>query len=381
MQHEDIIYDAAILRMVAHLERFLRSNSGGEVSLMKAAEQWCKVHGAQKSVRQSMKRVVTVRNQIAHSPDRRMNYEDFSKFRRECARLDNQLGGKTGMRKVMTSWTLPYKMGNAGDVIKHGALAVFTEWYFKDNRAPFLTFADPFGGRPWGHPLHPEISARISRLLDTPLKHAQPQASAKHPRIFGSAHAVLNVAKKVGGANSARAEVSDRDRNARGDLETSGLHLIDEEGFDPNDGYSVLRLTDKFHLILIDPFSDFLRDEFSGGKNGVRFPKILEAIKNDLDLWIAVFVLNLYPDNHIGNAYAKYKKEHLADWAIGLHCPKTDMPEVDGKSHSDMLLISSQVKSAPDNVAKLRENLRKFAERASKEIGVKIGDAMKWPRT
>ena len=43
--------------------------------------------------------------------------------------------------------TLPYDMGNAGDLLKHGVLAEHVRWHAV--WACRFDFLDPFGGKPW----------------------------------------------------------------------------------------------------------------------------------------------------------------------------------------------------------------------------------------
>lgn len=47
---------------------------------------------------------------------------------------------------------LPYTMGNAGDLIKHGLISEFLNWYLKKDHKQ-TNFYDPFGGRPWQEPI------------------------------------------------------------------------------------------------------------------------------------------------------------------------------------------------------------------------------------
>ncbi len=66
----------------------------------------------------------------------------------------------------MCAASLPYDMGNAGDMIKHGLLAEYVEWWCVSQRKR-IKFLDPFGGRPWLEPPHE------ATLL--PLLHRQPR--------------------------------------------------------------------------------------------------------------------------------------------------------------------------------------------------------------
>ena len=57
--------------------------------------------------------------------------------------------------------TLPYHMGNAGDLLKHGVLAEFVRW--QCGLGVPLRFMDPFGGEPWTRPV-PEVARRVRAL-------------------------------------------------------------------------------------------------------------------------------------------------------------------------------------------------------------------------
>ena len=66
--------------------------------------------------------------------------------------------------------TLPYYMGNAGDLLKHGVLAEYVRWQCGQGiRSGSL---DPFGGEPWGDAI-PEVVRRVRALTDGALRAAQ----------------------------------------------------------------------------------------------------------------------------------------------------------------------------------------------------------------
>ncbi len=69
----------------------------------------------------------------------------------------------------MKASKLPYDMGNVGDLFKHGMLAEFVEWWLKHNDNEFV-FLDPFAGRPYVLPPHPEVISRMQLLPDCALK-------------------------------------------------------------------------------------------------------------------------------------------------------------------------------------------------------------------
>ena len=375
-QHEDIIYDAAILRMAACLEWLIQERHGESARFnLRDVERFCDCARAPGHVRDKMREVVKIRGQIAHKRnlDHQVNFNLFSQTRGYCLRVDewaeDKLGLTTGIRDVMVSHSLPYLMGNASDVIKRGALAELTDWFFASRPDAILRYADPFGGRPWGRPLNAEIPARIEAVSsDCELRSAQPHPDA---RIYGSAHVVRNVASAAG--REARVFASDSDKLARSDLEASGLQLLQERrGYSSKDGHSILNLVDEFDLILVDPFSNFLRDEF-WKNDGKHFREMLKAVRTpeSCGLWLAVFVLNMNPRNRVGEKYADFKRE-IANLFIGLHCPKIPDSEVHGEDRfeTEILLISSQVKEG--KISGLRKRLIRFAESAQSALNADI---------
>ena len=127
-------------------------------------------------------------------------------------------------------------------------------------------------------------------------------------------------------------------------------------------------------MILIDPFSNFLRDEF-WKRDGKYFPEMLRVVQSHNELWLAVFTLNMDPHNKVGTAYDKFKQD-LKPYAVGLRCPKIDNSGVNGENgfETEILLISSQVKEG--NANKLRERLERFRKSASSALGVEITNAL-----
>lgn len=148
---------------------------------------------------------------------------------------------------------LPYTMGNAGDLIKHGLLAEFIYWHCRDLRQR-LSFYDPFGGRPWQEPVHDKVAERIKRLGPCPFKQAQEDIIQGY---YGSSHIVAQIS--ASNDNKINIYSSDRDGDARDDLKNTGIQPIDLNGFNSDNGYSIIdcNFSDtEDTLILIDPFYD-----------------------------------------------------------------------------------------------------------------------------
>ncbi|MGH9386200.1 MAG: hypothetical protein ACRD2N_18140 [Vicinamibacterales bacterium] len=206
--------------------------------------------------------------------------------------------------------SLPYDMGNAGDLVKHGLLAEFTQWWCEYMSKP-LCFLDPFAGRPWVSPPNPEVSRRVKALpsgVSGAIQRAQPDPDN---RYYGSCYVVLNVAHALGCA--AEVLFSDSDPNARQTFEGhDGFRELECNGFSKSDGFSILDSDCRGDLLLLDPFGNFLRDRASDvipkvGKASARFACVL-------------FVLNLNPKNPVGQRYGRLRADYLsAAWS--LLCP------------------------------------------------------------
>ncbi len=118
----------------------------------------------------------------------------------------------------MCAAPLPYDMGNAGDMIKHGLLAEYVEWWCV-SQPKRIKFLDPFGGLPWLEPpIAQQVIIRMQSLGDCALSRAQTNPAQ---RYYGSGHVVRNAAMASGG--EAMVLVSDANRDAVKDLIRSGL--------------------------------------------------------------------------------------------------------------------------------------------------------------
>jgi hypothetical protein len=151
----------------------------------------------------------------------------------------------------LKSKPLPYTMGNAGDLIKHGLLEEFINWHCRDLRQR-LIFFDPFGGRPWQEPVHVEVAERIERLDPCPLKQAQEDIIQGY---YGSSHIVAQIS--AANDNKINIYSSDSDADARDDLKNTGINPMNLNGFNNNNGYSIIdcNFSDtEDTLILIDLF-------------------------------------------------------------------------------------------------------------------------------
>ncbi|MGD8568960.1 MAG: hypothetical protein PVJ39_12795 [Gammaproteobacteria bacterium] len=159
----------------------------------------------------------------------------------------------------MNASPLPYDMGNAGDLIKHGIVAEFTQWWLDGQQGDFV-FVDPFGGRPFAEPPHEKVIRRVEQLPDCALRDAQPDYM---DRYYGSGNVVRNICRSK--KRNARIVVSDRDPDALRDLLACGFVPLRWHDFDPLESFSIVNCVPaenhtRISLLLIDPFGDFLSD-------------------------------------------------------------------------------------------------------------------------
>ena len=109
---------------------------------------------------------------------------------------------------------LPYDMGNAGDLPKHGVVAEFVQWRC-ESRTSFR-FIDLFGGLPWGSPVA-AVAKRVQALPDCALRRAQ--TGFDENRYYGSGLVARHVAEAAG-IERIRVLASDLDPAHRAQLHT-----------------------------------------------------------------------------------------------------------------------------------------------------------------
>jgi hypothetical protein len=254
---------------------------------------------------------------------------------------------------------LPYDMGNAGDLVKHGLLAEFAEWWCGHERRP-LRFLDPFAGQPWTSPPKKEVTRRIEALPHCAIRDAQPEPTT---RYYGSSYVVLNAAKAVG--CSSAVYVSDSDSAALEAFQEPALNRLECAGFSPSDGFSILGAEIQGDLLLLDPFADFLP------RRAVEvIPKIATASAR---IAVVLLVLNLNPENRVGQQYRQLRSQHLsAAWF--LNCPKLPPHRgVEGESRYevDVLLAWRALAEHPAR-NDLRNRIDTYAQFLSGVLDAKI---------
>ena len=399
MAYKDKIYDITALEMFKRLEVFLNSrlsrkpaDSEQKPTVERKIDWFCAEEKVPSAWREKMHHIRRRRNDIVHpqdaarlvqfcpNPVQVLDLSQFKKFQKDCFALDNFISPKFGalrMKEIMIP-TLEYRIGNAGDLIKHGLLAEFVEWWEGEGRES-LQVADTFAGCPWGH-LTPddEVGERLFSLKNCALQRAYPSSTSD--LYLGSSHLVRRIAENLG--LKASIHMSDRDNAARCNLENSILehesmqliHLPKGVDGKAHDGYAILD-SDRsggYDLILIDPYSEFLRDEFFRGSSPKHFTKILNLVKSNQNLFVAVFVLDMKKTNSVGRKFSDFKRDNLRDCSFSLRCPKIVESNLgESRFDSEILLISKQI--ADRKCGGLHSRLRDFADKATDALkGIKV---------
>ncbi len=263
-----------------------------------------------------------------------------------------------------------YTMGNAGDIIKHGLLAEFVEWWKDSNNKTLpLRVADTFGGHPWG-----ENDKITSKLKDSECYALGRAYSEEDDKYLGSSHLIRQVAEKS--KLKVSIDIFDRNKAVHRKLDEfkrkDSMKLIK---LPYDDGYNILcdkKEPWKYNLILIDPYSEFLKGEFWDEGDPRYFTRIIELTEQYPNLFVAVFVLD--DKEKEGERFDNFKRCKLSHCAFSLRCPKQ------GKSifDTEILLIGQQI--ADGKCDKLRERLECFAPKASDVLLLPCDEKVKfWP--
>lgn len=258
---------------------------------------------------------------------------------------------------------LPYDMGNAGDLLKHGVLAEFVQWLCEMHAS--FRFIDLFGGVPWEAPVG-EVARRVRALPDCALRAAQTGLGIN--RYYGSGMVARHAAEGRG-LRSVRVLTGDRVPAHRARLRAAGLSMIEEDfpgwGLDAGhyDAYAALAeiagCTDYNDLVLIDPFAEFLHRH---ARSVV--PRLPELASRSA---VLLFALNRDPRNRVGRRFDALLEEHLPG-AWRLTCPPLPEQGVKGESkyHAEVvlaapLLLAHRHSLETTNVLTLRERVTEFA--------------------
>ena len=268
--------------------------------------------------------------------------------------------------------TLPYDMGNAGDLLKHGVLAEFVHWQCRLGIP--LRFMDPFGGEPWGRPV-PEVERRVRALKPSALQAAQ--SDIDEGRYYGSSLLVRRAAEAAGGRSvyvlSGDACAARRER-----LRECGLSMLDEalpglgaaSGGDRYDGYdafeAIARLAVEGDLALIDPFYD----DFVEQRARTVVPQMAAMAERAA---VLLFLLNQNPRSPASRRFDALLDNRLRG-AWRMTCPPLQGTGLKGESkyHAEVVLAASLLRNAERtrDVAVLRQRLTDYMKRLARLLGV-----------
>lgn len=252
--------------------------------------------------------------------------------------------------------TLPYDMGNAGDLLKHGVLAEFVRWRCESGGS--CRFIDLFGGEPEG-PAAAEVARRVRALPDGALRAAQTVIG--EGRYYGSGLVALRAG--AAGPGEVRVLTADRDSERRKRLRAAGLSMLDEEfprcgaragRYDAWTAFDELApALDDGDLVLLDPFAEFVRD-----RAPAVVPRMADAVRRGA---VLSFALNLDPGNRKGRRYDALLARYLPG-AWRMTCPPLPgRNEVRGESkfHADVVLAARPLLGGSE-AHRLRTRLETF---------------------
>ena len=260
--------------------------------------------------------------------------------------------------------SLPYDMGNVGDLLKHGVLAEFVRWQCDLGRS--FRFFDLFGGEPEG-PALARFARRVLALPDGALRAAQ--MGIDEGRYFGSGIVARNAA-----TNASRGTIQvlsgDRDSERRERLRAAGLAMVDEEfprwraGADRYDAYAafgeIVDILGEDDLVLLDPFHEFLPRMAR-----TVVPQMATASRRAA---VLLFALNLEPGNSVGRRFDALLERHLPG-AWRMTCPP-----VNGelRFHADVVLIARSLvkRDSGHDVQLLRRRLTDFTKHLASALGM-----------
>ena len=264
--------------------------------------------------------------------------------------------------------SLPYDMGNAGDLLKHGVLAEFVRWQCESKGA--FRFLDPFGGEPWSAP-RDEVARRV-RSLPEECALRSVQSEIDRGRYCGSGLVVRRVADACGRAG-VRVLVSDQDPAKRKRLQECGLSMLTEDfpgcsgsGYDAYAAFDeIVRGAKDGDLVLLDPFHKFLPN---------KAPKVVPRMAEMAGrASVLLFALNLDPKNEVGRRFDKFLRNHLPG-AWRMTCPPLRDTGVKGEStyHAEVILAARAFRddARRHDVAALWMRLREFSRHLATALGL-----------
>ena len=412
-----MIYDAMALRLAVSLEAFIlnrcaKLNDKDKVrwdkkSVLERTNALSPYFGSNMGeIKEKLDKIQGERNNVAHSKGEMglrpyFNYDQFREFRRTCSELDVMLDEAKGEGKAMEAspmrsimfHSLQYDMGNAGDLLKHGALSIIVRWWcrhYGTSKNP-LRFVDTFGGCPWEEVENASIKKRLIDINDDFVRNCLWDKNMDSNLYYNSVHIVARAVKEVAGKVKAKIYTSDKNEIARIDLEASKwkaphFKLLGDKhpDFKCEDGYSIFKYANEFNLILIDPYSDFLRYAKK------HFNRINNIINENPTIFIMVFILDMYTEQEkkqdtsegvkrVHDNYCKIR-DTFKHCAFSLRCPAITESEVKGESKYDaeILIISKQFETN-SKTAELQGELKSYADALAKVLPLHGKEIKFWP--
>ena len=273
---------------------------------------------------------------------------------------------------------LPYDMGNAGDLLKHGVLAELITWQCELGMC--FRFMDPFGGEPHGPPVQ-EVARRVRALTKGALRTAQ--VEIENGRYFGSGLLVQRAARAAA-CGEVRVLSGDISSARRRRLRECGLSMLHKE-FQPqgaeadhgvqygHDGYKMLDViatnAQVGDVVLIDPFFD----HFVQRRASAVVPKIADIANHGT---VLLFVLNPSPVDVAGQRFDRLLGEHLRG-AWRMTCPPLCETSVRGEStyHAEAVLAARQLteKDCRDSTGLLWNRIAAFTRQLADILGFTSG--------
>ena len=265
---------------------------------------------------------------------------------------------------------LPYDMGNAGDLLKHGVLAEFVRWRCESGRPG--RFFDLFGGEP-ERPAVAEVARRVRALPDGALRAAQ--KGIDRGRYYGSSLVALHAAG-IAAHGGICVLTADRCLDRLGRLRKAGLSMLDEKfprcgvrsgQYDAWTAFAEITPNlNEDDLVLLDPFGDFLR-----AKVRSVVPQMEEAAKRGA---VLLFALNLDPGNSKGQQFDALLGKHLPG-AWRMTCPplhgETGV-RGESKYYADVVLAARPLREGDGsrNIRRLRKRLAHFTRHLAGVLGL-----------
>ena len=265
--------------------------------------------------------------------------------------------------------TLPYDMGNIGDLLKHGVMAEFIRWWSGINRhKEKFVFLDPFCGLRWKRSANEKALNRLHKLRDrhgSDFEIINAQPGIDECKYYGSMYVVINQTLHVSQQRTLPLLpvifASDKSHNDETALEEIDEHIekLECKGFCKDNGYSILcSVADKHidaDMVLIDPFYSI---------NQIK--KITKnIIKASEKTTIVLFILIKDSDT------AKWKDicDKLNKNSIILTCPSLKDTEIRGECYYKVGVILTSHLLADAKANKLRKKLKDYADKLTKIVG------------